>query len=342
MKVIDLRSDTVTHPTPDMRRAMSEAEVGDDVYMEDPTVRRLERMAAEAMGKEAALFVTSGTMGNLVAVLTQTQRGDRVVVGDQAHIYYYEGDGERRLAGVDLVAVPNDKRGRLDQAQVKQALEAPGQPVSLVCLENTHNRCGGAALTAGETAAVAELARSHQARVHLDGARIFNAAIALGVPAAELAAPVDSVTFCFSKGLSAPVGSILNGSADFIATARQVRRMVGGGMRQAGVIAAAGVVALETMVERLAEDHENARLLAAGLAALPGIVLDPASVQTNIVAFDLEGWEPQDFLAALKEAGVLAVPFGPHRIRMVTHNDVTREDVEAALERIRTVCAARV
>jgi threonine aldolase len=342
MKVIDLRSDTITHPTPVMRRAMSEAEVGDDVYMEDPTVRRLERMAAEAMGKEAALFVTSGTMGNLVAVLTQTQRGDRVVVGSEAHIYYYEGDGERRLAGVDLVPVPNDERGRLDLALVKEALEAPGPPATLVCLENTHNRCGGAALTAVETVAVAELARSHGARVHLDGARIFNAAVALGVPAAELAAPADSVTFCFSKGLSAPVGSILNGSADFIARARQVRRMVGGGMRQAGVIAAAGVVALETMVERLAEDHENARLLAAELATLPGIGLDPASVQTNIVAFDLDGWEPPDFLAALKDVGVLAVPFGPHRIRMVTHNDVSREDVEATLERIRTVCAARV
>jgi len=342
MKVIDLRSDTVTHPTPVMRRAMSEAEVGDDVYMEDPTVRRLERMAAEATGKEAALFVTSGTMGNLVAVLTQTQRGDRVVVGSEAHIYYYEGDGERRLAGVDLVPVPNDEQGRLDQALVKEALEAAGPPATLVCLENTHNRCGGAAITAAETAAVAELARSHGARVHLDGARIFNAAVALGVPAAELAAPVDSVTFCFSKGLSAPVGSILNGSADFIARARQVRRMVGGGMRQAGVIAAAGVVALETMIERLAEDHENARLLAAELATLPGIGLDPASVQTNIVAFDLDGWEPPDFLAALKDVGVLAVPFGPHRIRMVTHNDVSREDVETALERIRTVCAARV
>ncbi len=342
MDVIDLRSDTITRPTAAMRRAMSEAEVGDDVYSEDPTVRRLERMAADAMGKEAALFVASGTMGNLVAVLTQTQRGDRVVVGDEAHIYYYEGDGERRLAGVELVAIPNDERGGMDPALVKKALEAPGSPATLVCLENTHNRCGGAALTAGETAAVADVARSHGARVHLDGARIFNAAVALGVPAAELAAPVDSVTFCFSKGLSAPVGSILNGSADFIARARQMRRMVGGGMRQVGVIAAAGIVALETMVERLAQDHENARLLAEGLSALPGISLDAASVQTNIVAMELEGWEPPDFLAALKEAGVLAVPFGPHRIRMVTHSDVSREDIERAVERVRSVCAARV
>jgi threonine aldolase len=340
MDVIDLRSDTFTHPTAAMRRAMFEAEVGDDVYMEDPTVRRLERMAAEAMGKEAALFVASGTMGNLVAVLAQTQRGDRVVVGSEAHIYYYEGDGERRMAGVELVAIPNDERGRLDPALVKEALETP--PTTLVCLENTHNRCGGAALTAAETAAVAEVARSHGARAHLDGARIFNAAVALGVPAAELAAPVDSVTFCFSKGLSAPVGSILNGSGDFITRARHMRRMVGGGMRQVGVIAAAGIVSLETMVERLAQDHENARILAEGLAAMPGIRLDAASVQTNIVAFELEGWEPPDFLAALKEVGVLAVPFGPHRIRMVTHNDVSREDVEKALERIRSVCAARV
>ena len=342
MNVIDLRSDTFTHPTATMRRAMSEAEVGDDVYMEDPTVRRLERMAAEAMGKEAALFVVSGTMGNLVAVLVQTQRGDRVVVGSEAHIYYYEGDGERRIAGVELGAIPNDERGGMDPALVREALEVSAPPTTLVCLENTHNRCGGAALTAAETAAVAGVARSHGARVHLDGARIFNAAVALGVPAAELAAPADSVTFCFSKGLSAPVGSILNGSADFIVRARQMRRMVGGGMRQVGVIAAAGIVALETMVERLAQDHENARLLAEGLATVPGIRLDPSSVQTNIVVFELEGWESPDFLAALKEVGVLAVPFGPHRIRMVTHNDVSREDVEKALEQTRSVCAARV
>jgi len=342
MKAIDLRSDTVTHPTPSMRRAMFEAEVGDDVFMEDPTVRRLERMAAEAMGKEAALFVASGTMGNLVAVLAQTQRGDRVAVGSEAHVYYYEGDGQRRLAGVELVPLPNDDRGGLALVLVKEALEAAGPPATLLCLENTHNRCGGAVLTAAGTAALAGVARSHGARVHLDGARIFNAAVALGVPAAELAAPADSVTFCFSKGLSAPVGSILNGSADFIGRARQVRRMVGGAMRQVGVIAAAGIVSLETMVGRLAQDHENARLLAEGLATLPGIRLDPASVQTNIVAFELEGWEPPDFLAALKEAGVLAVPFGPHRIRMVTHNDVSREDIEKALERIRTVCVARV
>jgi threonine aldolase len=341
MKAVDLRSDTFTHPTPTMRRAMFEAEVGDDVFMEDPTVRRLERMAAEAVGKEAALFVASGTMGNLVAVLNQTQRGDRVVVGSEAHIYYYEGDGQRRLAGVELVPVPNDEQGGLDPALVREALEAPGPPATLVCLENTHNRCGGGVLTAAETAAVADVAHSHGARVHLDGARIFNAAVALGVPAAELAAPADSVSFCFSKGLSAPVGSILNGGADFIDRARQMRRMVGGAMRQVGVIAAAGIVALETMVERLAQDHENARLLAEGLASLPGVRLDPASVRTNIVAFELEGWEPPDFLAALKEAGVLAVPFGPHRIRMVTHNDVSREDVEKALERIRSVCTAR-
>jgi len=342
MKAIDLRSDTFTHPTPAMRRAMFEAEVGDDVFMEDPTVRRLERMAAEAMGKEAALFVASGTMGNLVAVLNQTQRGDRVVVGSEAHIYYYEGDGQRRLAGVELVPVPNDEQGGLEPALVKEALEAPGPPATLVCLENTHNRCGGGVLTAAETAAVADVARSHGARVHLDGARIFNAAVALDVAAAELAAPADSVSFCFSKGLSAPVGSILNGGADFIDRARQMRRMVGGAMRQVGVIAAAGIVALETMVERLAQDHENARLLAEGLAPLPGVRLDPASVRTNIVAFELEGWEPPDFLAVLKEAGVLAVPFGPHRIRMVTHNDVSRDDIEKALERIRSVCTARV
>jgi len=337
MNAIDLRSDTVTHPTPAMRQAMFEAEVGDDVYMEDPTVRRLERMAAEAMGKEAALFVVSGTMGNLVAVLAQTQRGDRVVVGSEAHIYYYEGDGERRMAGVELVAVPNDERGRMDPALVKEALETP--PTTLVCLENTHNRCGGAALTAAETAAVADVARSHGARVHLDGARIFNAAVALGVPVAQLARPVDSVAFSLCKGLACPIGSVLCGSAQFIQRARRYRKMVGGGMRQAGIIAAAGIVALESMIDRLAEDHENARLLGKALAAIPGLRLVPPEVDSNMVFLTLEGVNSFELAGHLSQAKVLCLEEAG-RVRLVTHYGIERADIEEAVERVRAVVAA--
>lgn len=339
-RVIDLRSDTVTQPTPAMRAAMAEAEVGDDVYGEDPTVRRLEAMAAERMGKEAALFVTSGTMGNLVCLLTHCQRGDEAIVGDQAHVLHYEGGGASAFGGIELRTVPNDERGMLDLDAVEATVR--GQNIhfprtAVLCLENTHNRCHGGVITPEETAAVAEIARRHEIAVHLDGARIFNAAVALGVAPARLTEAVDSVTFCFSKGLAAPVGSVVCGSRAFVEQARRVRKQLGGGMRQVGVIAAAAIVALETMVDRLAEDHEHARALAEGLAQIPGVRLDPTLVQTNIVLFDVD--HPSAFMRRLRDLGVLTTPSGTH-VRMVTHYGITRADIDEALERVRHAAAS--
>jgi threonine aldolase len=342
MKPIDLRSDTVTLPTPEMRDAMFRAEVGDDVHHDDPTTNRLERMAAEKMGKEDALFVASGTMANLVAVLTHSETGDRVIVGSEAHIHHYEGEGVRRLAGVDLTELPNDAEGQIDPAGLDEFLwESKGAPITLVCLENTHMRCGGVPLTVEHTAKVAAVAHERGVPLHLDGARIFDAAIALGVPADSLACDADSVMFCLSKGLAAPVGSVLCGSAEFIVRARQSRRWVGGGMRQVGILAAAGIVALDTMIERLPEDHVNARLLADGLATIGGISIDPAHVRTNIVIFTLEDGEERDFLGALSAAGVLALPLGPDRVRMVTHYGIERADIEKAVRIVRRVMRKR-
>ncbi len=340
-RIIDLRSDTVTHPTPAMREAMAQAVVGDDVFGEDPTAHRLEAMAAELMGKEAAVFVASGTMGNLTCLLAHCQRGDEAIVGSEAHVLHYEVGGAAGLAGIQLRSVPNDGRGLLDVEAVEATIR--GQNIhfprtALVCLENTHNRCGGAVITAEETAQVAQLARRYGAAVHLDGARIFNAAVALGVPAAQLAAEVDSVTFCLSKGLSAPVGSLVCGSADFVARARKARKMLGGGMRQVGVIAGAGIVALETMIERLAEDHEHARLLAEGLAQVPGVRIDATSVQTNIVVLNVD--DGAAFQRRLQELGVLTTAFGPSRVRLVAHYGITRQDIEEALERVLQTAAS--
>jgi threonine aldolase len=344
-EALDLRSDTVTLPTAAMREAMFRAELGDDVFGEDPTVIHLERMAAERMGKEAAVFVASGTMGNLISLLAHCRRGDEAIVGDQAHVLHYEVGAAAGLGGIQLRPVANDARGMIDPAEVEATIRGENihyPRTALLCLENTHNRCGGSVLTREDTAALADLAHRHEVAVYLDGARIFNAAIALGIPAAELARDVDSVSFCLSKGLSAPVGSLVCGTEEFVAGARKARKMVGGGMRQVGVIAAAGIVALETMVDRLAEDHETARILARGLAELPGLVIDPASVQTNIVLFDLKGWETSRFFEALDRAQIKALPVGPRRIRMVTHYGVTGQDIEEALERLRKAVAALV
>lgn len=344
-RVIDLRSDTVTLPTAEMRQAMAEAELGDDVFGEDPTVNRLERVAAERMGKEAALFVASGTMANLVSLLAWCGRGDEAIVGSEAHILHYEVAGAAGLGGIQLRAVRNDERGMMDPAEIEATIRGENihfPRTALVCVENTHNRCGGAALSPEDTASVADVAHRHGVPVHLDGARVFNAAVALGVPVTELTRDVDSVSFCLSKGLSAPVGSLVCGSADFVARARKMRKMVGGGMRQAGVIAAAGIVALETMVERLAEDHENARLLARGLASIPGIVIDPAKVQTNIVIFAVTSMNPADFARRLRDRGVLTTAIGYGRLRMNTHYGITRVDIEEALERVRAVAVAAV
>ncbi len=334
---IDLRSDTITKPTPAMRRAMAEAEVGDDVLGDDPTVKRLEALAAERLGKEAALFVPSGTMGNLVCLLTHCGRGDEVILGDQAHCYIYEQGGSSAVGGIHPRPLPNRPDGTLDLDAIEAAIrpDDPHQPrTRLIALENTHNRCGGAVLPVSYMQAVGELARRRGLKVHLDGARIFNAAVALDVDVKELVADCDSVSFCLSKGLAAPVGSVVVSTADFIREARRARKVLGGGMRQAGVIAAAGIVALTEMVDRLAEDHANARRLAEGIAALPGIVLDPATVQTNIVIFELHHPEltPQQLAQALWQRGVWLFAIGGKRLRAVTNYHITPGDIDRAIQ----------
>jgi len=343
-RTVDLRSDTVTQPTPAMREAMARAEVGDDLLGDDPTVKRLEAMAAERTGKEAALFVPSGTMANLVSLLAHCQRGDEAIVGHMAHMVQAEVGNAAGVAGVNLRQARNDAHGRVDPGEVRSLVrhgEASAPRTALICLENTHNMCNGSALSASYTSEIAAIAREAGAALHIDGARIFNAAIALETTAAELAKEADSVSFCLSKGLSAPVGSLVCGSGAFVERARRMRRMVGGGMRQAGVLAAAGIVALEEMVDRLADDHANARHLADGLAKIPGIVIDPALVQTNILFFEVESMPAQDFAARLRERGVLSSG-GGGRIRMVTHYGIEREDVDYALDAIREVAASPV
>ncbi|HEV8440027.1 MAG TPA: GntG family PLP-dependent aldolase [Methylomirabilota bacterium] len=341
--IVDLRSDTLTLPTPVMREAMARAEVGDDVWEEDPTVQRLEELAARRTGKEAALFVTSGTQGNLVSVLTQTRPGQEIILDADSHIFNYEVAGAAMFGGLQTLPL-RTPRGFLTPEQVREHIRPSNVhiPVTgLVCLENTHNRHGGTCCSPEEVAAVAAVARGAGVPVHLDGARIFNAAVALNRPAAEFARHVDSLTFCLSKGLGAPVGSLVCGSRDFVARARRVRKMLGGGMRQVGILAAAGLVALESMVDRLAEDHAHARRLAEGVAKLPRIRLDLANVQTNIVIFHVD--HPGG--AGLLVTGALARKvkihqIGPSSIRCVTHKDVDAEDVERALEAFREITAA--
>jgi threonine aldolase len=341
MKTIDLRSDTVTLPPPEMRKAMAEAELGDDVFGDDPTVNRLQRTAAEVMGKEAALLTTSGTQSNLTALLSHCRRGDEVIVGAESHILHHEAGGAFALGGLGLRTVPNDEQGGLDLDAARQAVRGRDihyPPTGLICLENTQNHCGGTAVSEEHMAAVRSLADEHGLPVHLDGARIFNAAIALRVPAARLAGYADSVSFSLCKGLACPVGSILCGSRDFIRTAQRYRKMLGGGMRQAGVIAAAGVYALENMIDRLAEDHDNARVLADGLAAIPGVTLAPPP-QSNLVFFRAEGWELGELVRRLGERGVACFDEGG-RIRMVTHYGIERADCESAVEAVRDLMAA--
>ena len=344
MKIIDLRSDTVTHPTDAMRRAMFEAEVGDDVFGEDPTINRLETMAAQKMGKEAALFTVSGTMSNLVAVLTHTRHGNEIILGSESHIFLNEVGGAAALGGVMVHTIPNDSDGRLTLADIENAIRDKNihyPETTLLCLENTQNRCGGAVLTPEYTQQAAALAHGHGMKVHLDGARIFNAAVALGIPAVELTGEVDSVGFCLSKGLSAPIGSVLCGSKEFIERARKKRKMLGGGMRQAGVIAAAGIVALETRIDRLAEDHANARKLAVGLAKIQGITQAKEKAPTNIVIFDLaQPFPVAEFLMKLDSQEVKVVRFGNHRLRAVTHRMVSAADIDYALTQIERVCRA--
>ena len=341
MKIIDLRSDTITLPTEEMRRAMYEAELGDDVFGEDPTTNRLEELAAHMLEKEAALFTASGTMSNLIAVLTHTHPGDEILLGDEAHILWYEVGGASAFGGVVMRTVPNDEDGRMDPGAVEQAIRPKNihyPQTTLLCLENTHNRCGGAVLSPEYTSAITGLAHQHELRVHLDGARIFNAAVSLGVPASELVRTSDSVCFCLSKSLSAPVGSLLCGTQEFVERARKWRKRMGGGMRQVGVIAAAGIIALQGMVSRLAEDHAAARHLAQGLTRIPGITVHPEKVQTNIVMFEFSSTiSPSEFIQQMDAQGVRVLYRGERRVRVVTHRMISTADIDEALNRIELI-----
>jgi len=337
MEFVDLRSDTVTQPTPAMRAAMANAEVGDDVYGEDPTINRLQEMAAEMMGKEGGLFVASGTMGNLAGILAHCQRGDEVIVGNKAHTFLFEAGGISALGGVHSCQLPNQPDGSLALENIEAAIrpDDPHDPITrLICLENTHNRCGGTYQTPDYMNRVSKFAHERGLHVHLDGARIFNAAVAQGIKAKELAGPVDSVTFCLSKGLCAPVGSVLCGSKEYIHKAHRLRKMLGGGMRQAGILAAAGIVALETMTERLVEDHTRAKRLADGLKQIPGLVLDPEVPATNMLFLSLASGVKSDtseVVEKLKRRGILAGVTGPRSFRLVLHYWIDDAGVEKTI-----------
>ncbi|HYY70455.1 MAG TPA: low specificity L-threonine aldolase [Terriglobales bacterium] len=339
---VDLRSDTVTRPTAEMRRAMAEAEVGDDVYGEDPTVNRLEQRAAEIFGREAAIFVPSGTMGNQIAIRQHTHHGQEVICEERSHIFNYEMATMAAFSGCLARAIYGED-GVLTWSEVKKRI-APKiysrAPTGLVSLENTHNMTGGTVYPPEIADEICDGAHDAGLPVHLDGARIFNAAVALGKTVAEITRKFDSVMFCLSKGLGAPVGSLLLGSGEFIVRARACRKMLGGGMRQAGILAAAGLIALEKMPKRLAEDHANARFLAEGLALVPGIKLDPSRVRTNIVVFDISGtaMTSAELSRRLAERSVLMNGISPERMRLVTHMDVDRAACERALAAIREVC----
>ncbi len=375
--LIDLRSDTVTHPSDEMRRAMAEAELGDDVFGDDPTVIRLEERAAELTGKEAALFVPSGTMGNLVSQMAHVPRGGEIITEAESHIVYDEAAGHAVVVGASARTVPALEDGTMDPAAIREAFRDPRDPhepvTALVCLENTHGHSMGQPLSAAYTAEVADIAREQGVPLHVDGARIFNAAVALGTTVSQLLAPADSATFCLSKGLACPVGSVVVGDRDFIWRARRARKLLGGGMRQVGVLAAPGLIALRDgptgMIERLAEDHANARTLAEGLAELPGISgLDPVRVRTNFVIFRVEpggSGSPVDggtapsasgsarrtdggtaaraaFLDALAQDGVLLVEYPHGQVRAVTHFGIEAADIARVLASARGAISAAV
>ncbi|RIK45196.1 MAG: threonine aldolase [Chloroflexi bacterium] len=330
-----------------MRAAMANAVVGDDQYGEDPSVRELEALGARLLGKEAAVFVASGTMGNLAALLAWCGRGDEIIMGDECHIFWYESGGAAALGGMPFALLPNTRTGEIDLDRVRKMIRQknrPGYPrTGVICIENTHNRCGGVPLRQEYLTQLAALAREHDVPVHMDGARIFNAAAALDLPAEEIARNADSVQFCLTKCLAAPVGSLIAGSADFVQRARAGRKILGGAMRQAGVIAAAGIVALQTMIDRLPEDHRRARRLAEGLAQIDGITIDLDVVQSNIVIFKVEpAIDQAEFVAAMKARGVLVSNYGTRGARMVTHYGISDDDIATALEVARTVMSAPV
>jgi threonine aldolase len=342
MEYVDLRSDTVTKPTPEMREAIAEAEVGDDVYRDDPTVNRLEEVAAEMLGKDAALFVPSGTMGNLLALLVHCQRGDEAIVGNQSHIYLNEAGGMSALGGIQPCPVRNQIDGTLALEDILASIRSEDvhHPITrLVCIENTQNICGGVPLTLEYTRQVGELAQRNSLFFHIDGARIFNSAVAQDVSVRDLVEPADSVMFCLSKGLAAPIGSMLVGSRRFIARARHIRKMLGGGMRQVGVLAAAGIISLERMTKRLGEDHARAKKLAEGLRQVRGLVVDAGSPYTNMVYLNLAEnvrVHAQQVTQKMKDLGVLVDPESDRRFRLVTHywiDDQAVEKTVSAFER---------
>lgn len=331
--LIDLRSDTVTRPSDAMRRAMATAEVGDDCYRDDPTARRLEERAAELLGKEAAVYVPTGTMGNQIALLLHCRPGDEVLVSESAHIFFYEAGAGAAWAGAQFIQIGGD--GSFDASDVERAVKPIGYHfprTRLLCFENTHNRSGGRVFPQNEVVSIAQHAKSLRLSVHLDGARIWNAAVASGKTEAELAAPADTVTACFSKGLGAPIGSVIAGTRDAMDEARRFRRMLGGGMRQSGVLCAAALFALEHNRARLTEDHENARELARGLAGIASLRCDAANVETNMVMFEVRSGTAQDLVRRAAEANVLMNAVGPTRIRAVTHLDVSGDAIRRAVE----------
>ncbi|MBW2056049.1 MAG: low-specificity L-threonine aldolase [Deltaproteobacteria bacterium] len=338
---IDLRSDTVTRPTPEMRRAMAEAEVGDDVFGEDPTVNALQAMAAELLGKEAAIFVCSGTMANQLAIMAQTHHGDEIIADRNCHTFNFESGGVAALSGV-LVHPIDGRRGILESRQVREAIRPADHHFArtgLICLENTHNRGGGSVYPLEEIIRIHEVAREAGIPMHLDGARLFNASVASGIEAREYARYFDSVSFCLSKGLGCPVGSVVAGSSELIDRVHRYRKMVGGGMRQAGILAAAGIYALEHNIARLKDDHDNARRLATALHGVKGVAVNPAEVDTNIVIFDVSGTgtDAGELTHRLEGNGVLMLPVSHTRIRAVTHLDVASRDIEQAIEIVNEV-----
>jgi threonine aldolase len=343
MQYVDLRSDTVTKPTPEMREAMAAAQVGDDVYRDDPTVKRLEDLAAEMLGKKAALFVPSGTMGNLLALLVHCQRGDEVIVGNQSHIYLNEAGGMAALGGIQACPLPNRPDGTLALDDILTSIRSEDvhHPITrLICLENTQNICGGVPLTAEYTHQVGELARRKDLLLHIDGARIFNAAAAENISAKELVGPADSVMFCLSKGLAAPIGSMLVSTGRFISRARHLRKMLGGGMRQVGIVAAAGIISLEKMTKRLSEDHVRAKKLADGLRGVDGLMVDANSPYTNMVYLNLSHdvkTDAHQVTRKMKDNGVLVDPESPRRFRLVTHYWIDDPAVEKAISAFRKV-----
>lgn len=337
MRIVDMRSDTITRPTPAMRRAMAEAEVGDDVFGEDPTVNQLEEMVAERLGKESAIFVASGTMANLVSQLTHCGRGDEMILGDQSHMFVYEQGGSAALGGIHPRSVSNHPDGKMTIPDIEAAIRPDNihfPRTKLIVLENTHNRCNGYPLDVAYVKSVGALAHDQGLKLHIDGARLFNAAIALGVNAKDLVVEADSVSICLSKGLAAPAGSVISGTTEFISEARRNRKVVGGGMRQAGVLAAAGIVAMNEMINRLEDDHKNANRFAEHLADINGLSINLDLVMTNIVYIDItkKGLTAQIVADKLDRQGIRLLPTGPQRLRAVTHYQVTPDDIDYALD----------